>query len=65
VDAGACIGCGMCAALAPEWFTLDGAHSTAASGDVEENDILLDAADSCPEMAITVTEGGVVVGPRP
>ena len=55
----------MCAALAPDWFSLDGAHATAASGDVEENEVLLDAADSCPEMAITVTEGGVVVGPRP
>jgi len=35
------------------------------AGDVEPNEILLDAADSCPSMAITVADGGVQVGPRP
>jgi ferredoxin len=65
VDAGTCIGSGMCAALAPRWFTLDGAHATAVAGDVEPDEILLDAADSCPVGAITITEGGVEVGPRP
>jgi ferredoxin len=32
---------------------------------VEPDEILLDAADSCPAMAITVTDGGVEIGPRP
>jgi ferredoxin len=65
VDAHTCIGSGMCAALAPHWFTLDGEHATAVAGDVEPVEIMLDAADSCPAMAITVTAGDEVVGPRP
>jgi ferredoxin len=65
VDARTCIGSGMCAALAPEWFKLDGEHATALAKDVAPNEILLDAADSCPAMAIIVTDGGNEIGPRP
>jgi ferredoxin len=65
VDARTCIGSGMCAALAPQWFALEGDHATALVSDAEPDEILLDAADSCPVMAITVTDGGVEIGPRP
>ena len=65
VDAHTCIGSGMCAALAPEWFKLDGEHAEALAKDVEPNEILLDVADSCPAMAILVTDGGTEIGPRP
>jgi ferredoxin len=65
VDQHACIGSGMCAALAPEWFALDGEHATALATEVEPHEILLDVADSCPATAITITDGGNEVGPRP
>jgi ferredoxin len=65
VDPDTCIGSGMCAALAPAWFTLDGPHAVAVAGEVEPAEILLDAADSCPVTAITVTDGDREVGPRP
>jgi ferredoxin len=65
VNAQTCICSGMCAALAPQWFALVGDHATALISDVEPDEILLDAADSCPAMAITVTDGGVEIGPRP
>jgi ferredoxin len=55
----------MCAALAPELFSLDGAHATAVAGDVEPDELILDAADSCPAMAIIVRAGDEIVGPRP
>lgn len=65
VDPGRCIASGMCAALAPERFVLDGDHAVAITADAEPDDVLLDAADSCPATAITITGGGVEIGPRP
>jgi ferredoxin len=65
VDAGACIASGMCAGMAPKWFVLNGPHATVVAGEVNPDEILLDAADSCPATAITVTDGGVEIGPRP
>ena len=40
-----------------------GAHPVTPSVDADET--VLDAADSCPAMAITVTDGGREIGPRP
>ncbi|GAA4553927.1 ferredoxin [Amycolatopsis samaneae] len=65
VDPGACIGSGMCAALMPELFSLDGAVARPLTERVDADETVLDAADSCPAMAITVTADGAVVGPRP
>ncbi|MGV9296311.1 MULTISPECIES: ferredoxin [Amycolatopsis] len=65
VDGGVCIGSGMCASLMPEVFELDGATARAVSGTVGPDETVLDAADSCPAMAITVRDGAEVVGPRP
>jgi ferredoxin len=65
VDGDTCIASGMCAALAPHLFRLEGDQSRPVADDVEPDEIALDAADSCPVMAITVTENGTVVGPRP
>ncbi|MFB0633030.1 ferredoxin [Streptomyces sp. AB3(2024)] len=61
----ACIGSGVCVALAPDRFTLDGAYARPVTRGVEPDEALLDAADTCPAMAITVSERGAVVGPRP
>jgi ferredoxin len=69
VDEHACIGSGMCVALAPERFALDRATANVVPGaeDSEPQEVLLDAADSCPAEAITVTDAssGKVLGPRP
>ena len=64
IDAAACIGSGMCAALAPEWLSLDGERAVPVSEEVDPHEVLLDAADSCPATAITVTDGAVEIGPR-
>lgn len=65
VDGGMCIGSGMCASLMPETFALDGATARAIAETVEPDETVLDAADSCPAMAITVRDGAEIVGPRP
>ncbi|MET9484459.1 ferredoxin [Streptomyces sp. NPDC006638] len=69
VDEHACIGSGMCAALAPDRFELDSATASVVPGaaEAEPAEVLLDAADSCPAVAITVTDiaSGAVLGPRP
>ncbi|HEY2061597.1 MAG TPA: ferredoxin [Amycolatopsis sp.] len=65
VDEHTCIGSGMCASLMPEVFELEGATARARAETVEPDETVLDAADSCPAMAITITAGKEVVGPRP
>jgi len=65
VDRVVCLGSGMCAALAPELFTLDDDYATPVSPDIEPNEVALDAADQCPAQAITVLENETVIGPRP
>ncbi|MFB0626835.1 ferredoxin [Streptomyces sp. AB3(2024)] len=60
-----CIGSGVCAALAPDRHRLDGVHARPVTRGVEPDEALLDAADTCPAMAITVSERRAVVGPRP
>ena len=65
VDGEACMGSGMCAALLPDVFELSGSYARVRVDEVGENETVLDAADSCPAMAITVSTGSEVVGPRP
>lgn len=65
VDGGMCIGSGMCASLVPEVFELEGATAKVLADEVKPDEIVLDAADSCPAMAIEVKEMGEVIGPRP
>lgn len=60
-----CIGSGMCAGLLPEVFVLEGAFARPVTEEVEPDEQVLDAADSCPAMAILVTDGGQEIGPRP
>jgi len=65
IDERTCIGSGMCAGLMPEVFVLDGAVAHPVTPEVEPDETVLDAADSCPAMAILVTDGGREIGPRP
>jgi ferredoxin len=65
IDEHTCIGSGMCAGLLPEVFVLDGLVARPVRESVEPDETVLDAADSCPAMAILVTDGGEEIGPRP
>ncbi|MEU9984242.1 ferredoxin [Streptomyces sp. NPDC050856] len=65
IDPRQCMGSGMCAALAPDLFRLDGAHAEPVRAEIAEDGRALDAADSCPALAIVVRDGPRTVGPRP
>ncbi|MEU6173077.1 ferredoxin [Streptantibioticus parmotrematis] len=65
VDRTRCMGSGMCAAIAPDALTLDGAHARPVAEETAPDENVLDAADVCPAQAITVRADGEVVGPRP
>jgi ferredoxin len=64
VDRSACLGSGMCAALAPDLFELDD-FAKPVKADIDPDEVALDAADQCPALAITVLEDGKEIGPRP
>ncbi|MEU7134998.1 ferredoxin [Streptomyces sp. NPDC046261] len=64
VDRGRCMGSGICTALAARSFVLDDERSRAVGDGSAPGESVLDAADSCPAGAITVTENGRVIGPR-
>ncbi|MGY1433886.1 ferredoxin [Streptomyces reniochalinae] len=66
IDRDVCIGSGMCAGMAPSVFELENERSRAAAEQIDPQEAALDAADSCPALAITLLdEDGEVVGPRP
>lgn len=57
VDKDACVGCGLCAGVAPEVFVMeDDGKAGAASAEVCDcnKDAAQEAADSCPVSAITL-----------
>lgn len=55
LDAGRCIGCGMCAAVAPEVFFITGGVSAVwGEPDRGRESRVYDAANGCPVNAITV-----------
>ncbi|RKT53115.1 ferredoxin [Saccharothrix australiensis] len=56
VDSAACIGSGMCAGMAPDHFRLEGSTATPVSRLVEPDDVVVDAAESCPMEAILVRD---------
>jgi ferredoxin len=65
VDRGACIGTGMCAAGASAYFRLEDGRSTAVQDFVEPDELVVDAAESCPVEAILVRDGdGAVIAPE-
>jgi ferredoxin len=65
IDRSACMGTGMCAALAPELFRLDDMTADPVAADIAPTELALDAADQCPAQAIFVRENGREIGPRP
>ena len=56
VDQDMCIGCGICAAMAPDVFemTNDGKAKVIADDVTDFEDAAKESADSCPAGAITV-----------
>jgi ferredoxin len=65
VDRNACISSGMCTGIAPERFVLEGDGSHAISEIVDEDEAVIDAAESCPVEAIRVfnAASGELVSP--
>jgi ferredoxin len=52
-----CIGSGVCAGTAPAFFRLDGGTACPVDESPAPDDVLLDAAESCPSESITVRDG--------
>jgi ferredoxin len=66
IDQEQCLGSGMCAALAPELYRLEGERAEPVRAEIGADERALDAADSCPASAITVLDGAQrPIGPRP
>ena len=57
VDRDACLGSGLCASAAPRHFRLDDGRSRPIQKDIQPDDLVLDAAETCPAEAITVHDG--------
>ncbi len=57
VDQSSCIGCGLCAQVAPDVYSMDGDKAVAVSGDLsgEALEQAKNGADQCPVSAITVS----------
>lgn len=59
VDRSLCIGSAQCLHHAPDGFRLDAARqSHPAAPDMDANERVLEAAESCPVEAIVITLGG-------
>lgn len=54
IDESACAGHGDCAAIAPEVFAVEDVAVVVGAG---SDELVLDAARSCPSLAITLTDG--------
>ena len=64
LDQHACIGSGICVGLAPGLFALKRENTHVRTPQIAPDERVLDAADSCPALAIIVTDGVKVIGPR-
>ena len=58
VDPDLCIGCTQCAGICPEVFTMEGTLAVALSTELPPETVpqAVDAAQTCPVGAITITE---------
>jgi ferredoxin len=56
IDHTRCVGSGMCAGVAPEYFTIVGEVSRPVAATVTADDTVMAAAECCPMEAIAVTE---------
>lgn len=67
VNRDVCQGTGMCTSMASKHFRLTGGHSEPIEPEVDPDDDVVDAAESCPVEAILVTaaDDGRVIAPEP
>jgi ferredoxin len=65
VDRHTCIASGMCTGVAPDHFVLEGDGSHALADEVDQDEAVIDAAESCPVEAIKVfsVASGELVSP--
>lgn len=57
LNSDACIGCGACVAICPEYFAFDGGVSKVIKENTEvSTNNLLEAVDACPVSAISLEE---------
>lgn len=59
VDKDICIGCGACAAIAPEVFEIDNdglAISTTNEINIDDKEDVIDAKEGCPVNAISIMD---------
>ncbi|MGW3248565.1 ferredoxin [Streptomyces sp. NPDC001070] len=65
VDAHTCIGTGSCAGIAPGHFELRDGTSCPLHPTAEPDELLIDAAESCPVEAITIRDAstGELIAP--
>ncbi|RSM83536.1 ferredoxin [Kibdelosporangium aridum] len=54
VERPVCISSGMCVGIAPDHFELEGDGSHALADVVDQDEVVIDAAESCPVEAIKV-----------
>ncbi|HEV2375218.1 MAG TPA: ferredoxin [Streptosporangiaceae bacterium] len=67
VDRSVCMGTGMCRGIVPRLFVDGGDGKTNVTQDlVEPDELVIDAAETCPTEAITVTDSatGKVLAPE-
>jgi ferredoxin len=67
VNRDVCQGTGMCTSMAPKHFRLTAGHSEPIESEIDPEDDVVDAAESCPVEAILVTaaDDGRVIAPEP
>ena len=59
VDERACVASGLCTGIAPDHFVLEGRAAAVRHAEIpSDNEDVLDAANGCPGMAISITENG-------
>ncbi len=58
VSSDRCMASGVCVATAPDHFDLVGTVAVVRNGEIDPDETVLDAAESCPAMAILVSEDG-------
>ncbi|MCK2241121.1 MULTISPECIES: ferredoxin [unclassified Crossiella] len=51
-----CIGSGMCAGAAPEFFRLVDGYAEPVHTEIDPAEVVTDAADQCPAEAISVVD---------
>ena len=67
VDRATCMGTGTCTVIAARHFALVDGRAEVTDSTVSPDDVIIDAADSCPSEAILVRDArsGKLIAPQP